>query len=251
MIELERKREEFLTYLSHLRGLQFTHLKIPVRALSVIEPSQIGTIVGTLVDAMIPSMDDLGKVGLKKHPGILKDREAYPDFIHSQTKFRAELKLLYSDNMELDIKRPKTKREPSARVSQKVTMRNISEDTDFLLIVVYELQTLQDDSDSVSPTIIDLDIIPMDEIIVARDARLIDKGGKWFGDYQTPVVLSKIGQQKRKESKALNENIYGRKAQEGHDYNEDTNFGKLNRIPHVNLISILKKYGYKTADDDE
>ena len=34
---------------------------------------------------------------------------------------------------------------------------------------------------------------------------------------------------------------YGRKESEGKDFNEDTNFGKLKRIPHPNLQAFLRK----------
>jgi hypothetical protein len=33
---------------------------------------------------------------------------------------------------------------------------------------------------------------------------------------------------------------YGRKESEGKDYNEDTNFGKLARIPHLGMQQFLR-----------
>lgn len=35
---------------------------------------------------------------------------------------------------------------------------------------------------------------------------------------------------------------YGRKESEGKDYNEDTNFGKLRRIPHEPLQRFLERH---------
>lgn len=41
--------------------------------------------------------------------------------------------------------------------------------------------------------------------------------------------------------------VYGRKKSEGKDFNEDTNFGKLKRIPHVQLQAFLKKHRLDAA----
>lgn len=87
-----------------LVGVQLSGLlRIPVDVLMAFEPSQIGTIVGALTDASIPhlaeladSPADVAGVGLMKAPGILGDREGYPDFEH-ESGIRVELKLLYVD----------------------------------------------------------------------------------------------------------------------------------------------------------
>lgn len=60
-----------------LVGTSFRSLSLPVVSLIAFEPSQIGTIVGALMDAMIPYLEING-VGLEKHEGILGDREGYP-----------------------------------------------------------------------------------------------------------------------------------------------------------------------------
>ncbi len=121
-----------------LLGAQFKNLSLPRKALGGFEPSQIGTIVGTLMDALIPNMDDIPYVGLKKADGILGDREGYPDYIHDDG-FRLELKLLYIDNPNLEMKRPPTKREPSARLTQKVTIKNVNPAIDAMLLIGYQL----------------------------------------------------------------------------------------------------------------
>ena len=84
---------------------------------------------------------------------------------------------------------------------------------------------------------------PVIECVYARDKRLLDAGGKWFGDYETPTILSNLGKEKIKNGKVLDYSTYGRKESEGHDYNEDTNFGKLKRIPYKPLQEFLKRIG--------
>ena len=70
---------------------------------------------------------------------------------------------------------------------------------------------------------------------------MAEAGGQWFGNYETPCILSHIGRLKKAEGKRLNTATYGRKKSEGRDFNEDTNFGKLKRIPHPELQAFLRK----------
>ena len=58
-----------------------------------------------------------------------------------------------------------------------------------------------------------------------------------------PCILSKIGNLKVQSDKPLDDTQYGRKEQEGKDFNEDTNFGKLKRVPYKPLQLFLKKHG--------
>lgn len=226
--------------LQPLIGVQFTHLRLPLPALLAIEPSQVGTIVGTLVDALLPHLEDIPTVGLTKHEGILGEREGYPDYRHS-SGLRAELKLIYVDNPSLEIKRPPTRREPSARLTQKVTIKNVVPSTDALLLAAYQFRQLKDQPDIVSPTIIDLQVFSMIELVEARDKRLLKNGGRWFGNYETPAIISKRGRARRANGQSLDTTTYGRKKSEGKDYNEDTNFGKLKRIPHPDLQAFRKQ----------
>ncbi len=221
-------------------GTQFKSLMLPRAARGAFEPSQIGTIVGTLMDALIPFLPELAQVGLTKHEGILRDREGYPDYRH-KSGLRVELKLLYIDNPKLKMKRPTTKREPSARLTQKVTVKNVVSATDAMLLVAYQLRAYEKDKDSITPTIIDLEVFSMIELVEARDARLEESGGRWFGNYETPCVPSNKGLRKRSQGKGLDTSSYGRKESEGKDFNEDTNFGKLKRIPHPELQAFLRK----------
>jgi hypothetical protein len=224
-----------------LIGTQFKSLSLPRAALQAFEPSQIGTIVGSLMDALIPHLADIPQVGLEKHEGILGDREGYPDYKHT-SGFRLELKLLYTDNPELVMKKPPTPREPSARLTQKVTVKNVDPEKDGLLVIAYQLQPHLENEEVVSPTIIDFEVFSVIELIEARDRRMTDAGGRWFGNYETPTVLSKIGKRKRRQGQPLDETAYGRKQSEGKDFNEDTNFGKLARIPHSSLQAFLAKH---------
>lgn len=204
-----------------LLGAQFKNLSLPRKALGAFEPSQIGTIVGTLMDALIPNMEDIPSVGLKKADGILGDREGYPDYVHDDG-FRLELKLLYIDNPDLAMKRPPTKREPSARLTQKVTVKNVDPAKDAMLLIAYQLQPQPEDEEAASPTIIAYECLSMIELVEARDDRLIRDGGRWFGNYETPAVLSKIGRDKVARGEAVDTSTYGRKESEGKDFNEDT-----------------------------
>lgn len=236
---------------SRLRNLELPILKIPKPVLEGFEPSQIGTIVGTLMDACIPYLDMIIEEssaasfahGLSKAEGILGEREGYPDYVHERSGLRTELKLLYVDPApSVRMKVPPTPREPSARLTQKVTLKNVEPDRDVLLVLAYQLSERHDDPSLVSPTIIDVGLFPVIDCILARDKRLITSGGRWSGNFETPVVLSKIGRTRLVNGQTPDQTGFGRKESEGYDFNEDTNFGKLKRIPSPTLRSFLKKH---------
>ena len=245
---------ELAEALDGLKGVQLGLLRLPQSVLKAFQPSQIGTIIGTLMDACIPELSnlldyerpDLGDVGLSKHEGILGDREGYPDYRHVSGK-RLELKLLYKDPEGVEMKKPPTPREPSARLTQKVTVKNVEPKTDALMVLVYQLCPLPEQPDWYSPTIIDIGLFSMIDCILARDDRLERSGGKWFGNYETPCILSRIGQDKLNRGEPLDDSQYGRKEAEGKDFNEDTNFGKLKRVPYKPLQLFLKKHGANFA----
>jgi hypothetical protein len=231
-----------------LIGQRFRSLRLPIVSLKAFEPSQIGTIVGALMDAMIPYLEIKG-VGLHKHEGILGDREGYPDYKHDSGK-RVELKLLYVDNLGLEMKKPPTPREPSARVTQKVTVKNVDPANDAMLLIAYRIEPDDEKPDAAVPRIIDLEVFSMIELVESRDARMTQGGGRWFGNYETPTILSKRAKQKLKRGLALDQTSYGRKESEGKDYNEDTNFGKLKRIPHTELQAFLRRYRFGGAEEE-
>jgi hypothetical protein len=251
--ELTKLRKAF----APLIGVQLDILKIPTGILSAFQPSQIGTIVGTLMDACIPHLDAIlpsekgfKNLGLTKAPGLLKDREGYPDYIHN-SGLRLELKLLYIDPNDGLMKTTETPREPSARITQKVTLKNVLPDKDALLVIAYQLRQHKIDPGLYSPEVLDIGVFSMIECVRARDYRLKAAGGVWFGDYETPAILSKQGAKKLRDQKPLDANSYGRKESEGRDFNEDTNFGKLKRIPYQPLQEFLKMNGstYSSSGD--
>jgi len=237
---------ELKEQLKPLIGQRFRSLSLPIVAIAAFEPSQVGTIVGALMDALIPHLDIKG-LGLEKHEGILGEREGYPDYRHESGK-RLELKLLYVDNPDLKMKKPPTPREPSARLTQKVTVKNVDPELDAMLLIAYRIEVDDLNQDAAVPRIIDLELFSMIELVEARDKRMTDGGGRWFGNYETPTVLSRIGQEKVSRGIAL-DSVYGRKESEGKDFNEDTNFGKLKRIPHPKLQEFLAKYRLATGTD--
>lgn len=250
MVISPAKIAEVREYLEPLIGAQLRLLRLPKTMLRAFEPSQVGTIVGTLMDACIPELTtllpdekDVNSVGLKKAPGILLDREGYPDYLHEPTDTRLELKLLYVDPAGDLMKKTQTRREPSARLTQKVTEKNVIPDRDILLVLSYQLRPLADDQELFAPTIVDIGLFPMLECIKARDHRLVHCGGKWFGNFETPAILSRVGKANLAKGIKLRADVYGRKESEGYDYNEDTNFGKLKRVPYQPLQEFLKANG--------
>ncbi|WP_074350037.1 hypothetical protein [Proteiniborus sp. DW1] len=230
--------------LAPLIGVQFNILSIPEEILIAFEPSQIGTIIGSLMDACIPQLSKISDnntfdtVGLRKNEGILGDREGYPDYIHT-SGLRLELKLLFVDNPKIKMKKPPTPREPSARLTQKVTFKNVQADKDLLLVIAYALIENRAKPGYYSPTIIDFNVFPVYKCILARDRRMYDCNGGWFGQFETPTILSNQGKRKIKDKQKIDYSSYGRKESEGKDLNEDTNFGKLKRIPYRPLQTYI------------
>ena len=232
-----------------LIGVQLELLRIPKEALIGFEPSQIGSTVGGLMDACIPQLEQLipevesmRELGLSKAPGLLGDREGYPDYRHF-SGMRVELKLLYTDPKVAKLmKQVDTRREPSARLNEQVTVRNVIPDRDLMMIVVYRLESLVDDPNLYAPTIIDVGLFAVIDCIHARDLRLTRGGGRWFGNGTVPAVLSNRGKTKLASGQPLNYDSYGHKESEGWDFNRDTNFGKLKRIPLQELQEFLKKH---------
>jgi hypothetical protein len=221
-----------------LIGVKINWLSIPNRALAGFEPSQIAVIVNTLLDAILPQIEYLATddenakrlrgIGLSKSPGIIGQRESYPDYVHASGK-RVELKGLFVDNPALAMKRPPTAREPSARLKENVTMDVIHPANDALLLAAVQLT--EDDSGDCSPTITDIGVFSMIECVRARDARLAEAGGRWIDDI--PKVVKKTSMRKFTSGKRLTAG----------DFEKDTNFGKLKRIPYPPLQEFMRKHG--------
>jgi hypothetical protein len=141
------------------------------------------------MDALIPHLASADIVGLERAAGILGEREGYPDYIHL-TGYRFELKLIYVDNPKLKLKRPPTRRERSARLTQKVTVKNVDPTIDAMLLISYQLSRRE-------------------------TSGWTDAGWRWFGNYETPAVISKVGKTKQAHGQPLDITVYGRKESEG------------------------------------
>jgi hypothetical protein len=234
--------ERLIEALRPLCGTPVHYLRLPADMAMQIEPSQVGTIVGTLTDLMLPRIAlELG-IGLTKAAGLLGEREGYPDFEHA-AGYRIELKGVFTDNPAVKLKKPPTPREPSARLTQKVTVKNVIPDRDALLLLVYQLAPLPEDATLLSPTIKSIGVFPVIECIRARDHRMAEAGGRWFGKFETPTILSRTGKKIVNAGGVLNIERYGRKESEGWHFNEDTNFGKMKRIPYQPLQEFLRDSG--------
>ncbi len=194
------------------------------------------------LELLLPNSEVLRAVGLTKSAGVFKDRETYPDYEHVSGT-RLELKLLYVEPGDGLLKVAATRREPSARITQKVTLKNVHPDRDILMVLAYQLRPSVDNPDVYCPEILDVGLFSMIECVLARDHRLISGGGRWFGEYETPAILSQVGRYKLEAGLDLDASLYGRKKSEERDFNEDTNFGKLKRIPYRPLQEYLKRMG--------
>lgn len=220
-----------------LIGLQIDWLSLPEKALPGFEPSQIAVIVNTLLDAALPQIEllatspinreKLQHLGLSKAPGQTGDRESYPDYIH-KSGFRVELKGLFVDNDRLNFKRPPTRREPSARLKENVTVDNVDPQKDVLMLAAVQLKEFPP---LCYPVIIDVGLFPMIECIQVRDRRLTDSGGRWYNN--KAQVIKRSSMRKYRDGISLTDK----------DFEKDTNFGKLKRIPYPPLQAFMKKHG--------
>ena len=232
--ELEPLRRAF----APLVGLRITWLSIPGGALVGFEPSQIAVIVNTLLDGILPQIQflasdqenaaRLASIGLSKAPGVIGQRETYPDYVHV-SGCRVELKGLFVDNPELALKRPLTDREPSARIKENVTMDVIDPANDALLVAAVQLRP--DEAGHCSPYVTDIGVFSMVECVRARDASLAERGGRWITGVPKVVKKSSMGKLK------------ARKRLRNSDFEKDTNFGKLKRIPYPPLQDFMCKHG--------
>ncbi|HUS69278.1 MAG TPA: hypothetical protein VM075_00700 [Anaerolineae bacterium] len=229
--------EELAADFHVLIGLRVDWLSIPEQALAGFEPSQVAVIVNTLLDGALPQIELLASddenrerlehIGLSKAAGQIGEREGYPDYIHKGGK-RIELKGLFVDNPALRLKRPPSRREASARLKQAVTTQEIDPGRDVLMVAAVQLGEVKG---RCYPFIIDVGLYPMVECIKARDDRLVASGGRWLNG--VPQVVKKGSQRKWRAGEPLT----------GADYETDTNFGKLKRIPYEPLQEFLRRHG--------
>lgn len=79
--------------------------------------------------------------------------------------------------------------------------------------------------------IIDIGLFSMIECIRARDNRLLSSGGRWYQGI--PQVVKKSSLEKYQRNQQLDDS----------DFEKDTNFGKLKRIPYAPLQAFLNQHG--------
>ena len=75
------------------------------------------------------------------------------------------------------------------------------------------------------------DSAAMVECVRARDRSLQERGGRWIGG--VPKVVKKTSMGKFKAGKGL----------QNSDFEKDTNFGKLKRVPYAPLQEFMRKHG--------
>ena len=227
--ELADRISSFAERLRKLRGHRVDWLKVPCEAIGQFEPSQLAVIVNTLLDVTLPLDPDLKELGISKHRTWEHDREGYPDYSVEDLDLRAELKGLFAENPAVPTKETIAKREPSARFRE--SGQEIDQDRDVLLVVAWTIQP--DDEGFCSPTIVDYIALPAGDVAAVRDAYLVERGGKFAPD-GTPLRLK-----------------LKRDGSSPDDFAVDDNFGKLNRIPHPDLQTFLKRIELGVGDITE
>lgn len=105
----------------------------------------------------------------------------------------------------------------------------IHPENDALLLAAAQLK--EDETGGCSPYIIDIGVFSMVECVRARDASLKKRGGLWFDG--VPKVVKKSSEGKYAAGKRLT----------AADFEKDTNFGKLKRIPYQPLQDFMRKHG--------
>ncbi|MBM3334051.1 hypothetical protein FJY63_05260 [Candidatus Sumerlaeota bacterium] len=100
---------------------------------------------------------------------------------------------------------------------------------DALLVAAVQLQA--DENGQCSPYITDIGLFSMVECVRARDRSLQERGGRWIGG--VPKVVKKASMGKFKAGKPLQD----------WDFEKDTNFGKLKRVPYTPLQEFMRKHG--------
>lgn len=120
-------------------------------------------------------------------------------------------------------------REPSARLKDNVTVRVVDPAKDALMVVAAQPQITEEDI--CRPVVVDVGVFSMIECIRARDQRLL-MAGRWLHD-TVPQVVKKASRGKFMRGEPLTDA----------DYEKDTNFGKLKRIPYPPLQGFMRKHG--------
>ena len=190
-----------------MNGYRIRQFSFPINS-RAFEPSQLGSIVGSLFEVWLPFTMN----GVMKHRCGNNNRETYPDLILSSRE-RVELKLILHCDHGKILREPPLK-ESAARLGHAVTEHNV-ESHDFALVVIYDIKV---DKAACFPEVVQCKPFPILELIRARDADLVRRGGMW--GRERPMVKANTG-----------------------GFKIDSNFGKLSRIPHAGLQTFLASAG--------
>ena len=107
-------------------------------------------------------------------------------------------------------------------------MENVNPSRDLLMLAAVQLQEI----DGVCyPVIIDIGVFPMLDCIRARDNRLTNGGGRWHNG--VPQVVKRSSMRRYQQGLPLTDD----------DFEKDTNFGKLKRIPYLPLQDFMRMHG--------
>jgi hypothetical protein len=207
--------------LGSLRGQLITAASLPYLD-AWYEPSQLGSLVGVLMDVMLPLIPRLGLVRYRRSKN---ERESYPDFVGSDG-LRYELKLV-PVGANSAARRGRTDREPAARIGRNIK-RKIVLPNDRLLAIAYSWHIQPKLTvvfagkrlPAMCPRIDDVLILPMLPLVEARDHDLIERGGRWGAEY--PEVPTRKNPAR---------------------FKTDTNFGKLTRLPILDVSKWLERVG--------
>ena len=100
---------------------------------------------------------------------------------------------------------------------------------DALLVAAVQLRA--DETGQCSPYVTDIGVFSMIECVRVRDQSLANRGGRWIDG--VPKVVKKASRDKFRAGGQL-PNL---------DFEKDTNFGKLKRIPYAPLQEFMRKQG--------
>lgn len=183
---------------SPLIGMKFNQLSLGRTALRSFQPSQFGSLVGTLLDGLLLDLDFMG---LER---CALARENYPDYVH-RSGVRVELKTVAAGAA------PAGERSARLKVGASAVRHR-----DVLLVLAYGLTPNSKRSLFLSPQIVGFEVFNVGRLVKQRDERLLKSNGYFDGDGKAILV--------NKEGRSL----------------EDTNFGKLDRIPDTKLQMFLR-----------
>lgn len=234
------KRSYYLEKFKPLIGFQLSEfLRLTSEAVFNIDHSNLGGTAGALFETALkcPNTlpDELKMLGLRKDGSTTAgDRDGYPDLRHESGDAH-ENKVIHAYDMDHKAVTKTRKSDSEACARLKVTSDVVNPRRDFLLVLAWAMKPIKNEVNLYSPKIMDFDVFPVINCVVARDNYLLKRGGLWING--SAVVLSRLGQSKIKRGEQVDATSFGN----GKDYKRDTN-QKIGRIPYKPLINFISKY---------